>query len=81
MHLIRYLISNGADVRIQNKHKINMLHVASQGDQPASLAYFRSLGLDINARDAKMSTPLHWACYAGYQYFSNFNMFIVLRIL
>jgi len=42
-----------------------MLHVAAQGDQAAALAYFKNLGLNVNARDAKESTPLHWACYAG----------------
>jgi palmitoyltransferase len=42
-----------------------MLHVAAQGDQPASLAYFVKKGLDINERDRRDSTPLHWAAFAG----------------
>jgi len=42
-----------------------MLHVAAQGDQPASLAYFLLLGIDINSRDSRLSTPLHWAAFAG----------------
>lgn len=41
-----------------------MLHVASQGDQPLPLVYFVDLGMDINIADNKLSTPLHWACFA-----------------
>jgi palmitoyltransferase len=65
MHLVRFLIKRGADPFLTNRHKINMLHVAAQGDQPSSLAYFKSIGVDINQTDSKNSTPLHWACYAG----------------
>ena len=42
-----------------------MLHVSAQGDQPISLAYFLSIGLDINSQDTRLSTPLHWAAFAG----------------
>ena len=42
-----------------------MLHVAAQGDQPASLYFFRKLGLDIDSRDKRQSTPLHWAAFSG----------------
>jgi|TARA_B110000285_G_C15102152_1_gene605642 palmitoyltransferase ZDHHC13/17 len=42
-----------------------MMHVAAQGDQPISLAFFQNLGLNINSKDVKDSTPLHWAAYAG----------------
>lgn len=65
MLMVRYLISKGADAYALNRHRINMLHVASQGDQPAAIAFFKQKGLDINSRDAKQSTPLHWACYSG----------------
>lgn len=42
-----------------------MLHVAAQGDQPAALTFFLEKGLDINSRDKRNSTPLHWAAFAG----------------
>ena len=42
-----------------------MLHVASQGDQPLSLAFFIRSGLNVNSGDKKNSTPLHWAAFAG----------------
>lgn len=60
-----YLIGVGADPFSTNKCDINMLHVAAQGDQPRSLAFFLRQGLDINSRDKRMSTPLHWAAFAG----------------
>ena len=64
--LIKLLISHGGSIYAKNRQDINMMHVAAQGDQPAALAFYKSLGLDENSRDSKMSTPLHWACYAGY---------------
>lgn len=63
--MVKFLLNLGADPNVINKHRINMLHVAAQGDQPASLAFFKKMNLDVNAKDAKESTPLHWACYAG----------------
>lgn len=41
-----------------------MLHVAAQGDAAVSLYLFKELGLDINKKDFRDSTPLHWACYS-----------------
>ena len=42
-----------------------MLHVAAQGDQPLAVAFFLRIGLDINSKDVRLSTPLHWASFAG----------------
>lgn len=39
------------------------MHIAAQQDQPLSLYYFYKQGIDINIRDKKDSTPLHWACF------------------
>ena len=33
------------------KRRMNMIHLASQGDQPYAIAFFRDLGLDVNHRD------------------------------
>ena len=42
-----------------------MLHIAAQGDQPAPLYYFVKIKkMDINDKDNRGSTPLHWACYS-----------------
>lgn len=42
-----------------------MLHVAAQGDSPLSIAYFQNKGININSRDIKKRTPLHWAAFQG----------------
>jgi ankyrin repeat protein len=39
------------------------MHIAAQQDQPLSLYFFYKRGMDINIRDSKSSTPLHWACF------------------
>ena len=49
-----------------------MVHIAAQGDQPISLAYFKSRGLDLNKKDGKGSTPLHWAAYLASENAVNF---------
>ena len=44
---------------------MTMLHLAAQGDKPATFLYLHSKKFDINQRDAKLSTPLHWASFVG----------------
>lgn len=70
--MIKYLMSLGGDPFAVNPCDINMLHVAAQGDQPLSLALFLKLGLDINSRDQRQSTPLHWAAFAGAEMSMNY---------
>ena len=46
-----------------------MLQIAAQGDQPAALYYFiRRRNMDINDKDLRGSTPLHWACFANSEF-------------
>ena len=53
-----------ADYKVVNKYGADVLHMAAQGNQPASLFYFvTEKGLDINSKDNRGSSPLHWACY------------------
>ena len=42
-----------------------MIHVAAQGDSPVSIAYFIQLGLDIESKDKRESTAVHWAAYSS----------------
>jgi hypothetical protein len=60
--IIQYLLSLGANPHILSKRKMNMIHLAAQGDQPYGIAYFREKGININERDCDGNTPLHWAC-------------------
>ena len=66
--LIQYLVAIGSDPLTLNKCNINMLHCGAQGDQPISIAYFLKLNLDINSRDIRESTALHWAAFSGSEY-------------
>jgi len=61
---IQVLLDNGADMYAKNNYGINVMHVAAQGDKPASLFYFKEKGIDLRSRDNRGSTPLHWACYS-----------------
>lgn len=74
---IKYLREHGADYTITNNHRINVMHVAAQGDSPIALYYFKQLGLDINNADKNGSTPLHWASFSGYS--DSFNLFLELK--
>ena len=63
--MMRLLVDEAkADVTISNKSGCNVLHIAAQGDKALSVYYFANLkGVDINSRDQRQSTPLHWACF------------------
>ena len=64
--MLKDLISLGADVHATNPQGMDVLHVAAQGDQPSALYYFiKNFGMDINSKDDKQSTPLHWAAFSA----------------
>lgn len=59
------LIDEGCNFNVRNKHGLNCLHIAAQGDQPVSLYYFHKiLRMGINQPDLRGSTPLHWAIFS-----------------
>lgn len=64
-NLIKFLIDNAqADIYKRNKFGSTVMHIAAQGDQALPIYFFKELGMDINIRDNRLSTPLHWACYS-----------------
>ena len=57
-------MESGADVTITNASGINALHLAAQGNYPNMIVYLiEKYSLDINSRDNKGNTALHWAVY------------------
>ncbi|KAL4490790.1 hypothetical protein ABPG72_021844 [Tetrahymena utriculariae] len=65
IEITKYLISQGSEALLINKNGLNVLHIAAQGDQPISICYFDSLGVDLSLTDYKGGNALHWACYLG----------------
>lgn len=56
----------GAKVNATNERGLNVMHLAAQADQPASLVYFKHVhGMSVSQADNTGSTVLHWACYSG----------------
>lgn len=44
---------------------MTVLHLAAQGDKPATFLHLHPKKLNVNQKDDKLSTPLHWASFAG----------------
>ena len=56
---------HGSEIDAKNKHGLNVLHIAAQGDQPVSLYFFHKIkNMSITQEDDRGSTPLHWACFS-----------------
>ena len=70
---IKYLIDNGANIYSINDQKLNVIHMASQGNQPSSIVFFKEkYNFDLMMLDGVGSTALHWACYTGSEDAFNF---------
>jgi len=66
IEIIKYLVEYGADINVVNKKGLNVMHLASQGDRPNSLVYFKEYhNINIELRDGLGSTALHWATYTS----------------
>jgi len=67
LHLMKLLEDNGADIEVKTHSGINALHMASQGNQPASLNHLTTNfnSFDLNCRDNSGATPLIWAAFCG----------------
>jgi len=66
VNLCEKLIQNHADINLINNNGLNVIHMASQGDQPATLILFKEkYKMDPQMNDNILSSPLHWAAYMG----------------
>ena len=62
--LIKLLVNNGADINIVNNNGLNLLHLATQGNQTTPLYYFiHKYKMNINSIDNLGNSCLHWACF------------------
>ena len=66
IEIARVLLDNGADPDIRTKRGKNVMHMASEGNQPSIMVFFMAYhAQDVFSADELGSTPLHWACYSG----------------
>jgi palmitoyltransferase len=66
VRLCEKLIENFADVDIINNNGLNVIHMAAQGNNPATLVLFKEkYKLNIETYDNVNSSPMHWAVYMG----------------
>ena len=66
LEVIKVLLSNGADVEIEDKDGDRAVHHASFGDEPAVIELLAEAFADLNARNRKRQTPLHIAVNKGH---------------
>lgn len=64
IEIIRYLINHGGNPFIKDYDGHNVIHIAAQGDKVNAIYYFiKNFNFDVNDRDTKESSALHWAAY------------------
>ncbi len=64
--LCEKLIENFADINLINNNGLNVIHMAAQGDQPATMVLFKEkYKMDPQTNDNVLSSALHWAAYMG----------------
>ena len=62
--IIKFLISHGANPFVKDKDGHNVIHIAAQGDQIGAIYYYiQNFNFDLNDKDRRESTALHWAAY------------------
>ena len=59
------MVLHGADMYQCDPNKLNMLHMAAQGDSAGACVYLIERGFDPDCQDSQGMTPLHHAAYHG----------------
>lgn len=64
--IIKLLISHGANPYLTTDDGLSVIHLAAEGDSVNVIHYFvKNYNINIDARDDRESTPLHWAVFEG----------------
>jgi len=65
-HMIKLLCANEGDPFIKTSDGLTVIHSAAEGDQVNVIYYFiKHYNMDIDVRDNKKCTALHWAVIEG----------------
>ena len=66
LEIFNKLMENGADISTTNSSGLNALHLAAQGNFPNIIIFLiEKYEFDINSRDNKGNSALHWAVYSN----------------
>ena len=66
LEIFNKLMENGADISASNSSGLNALHLAAQGNFPNIIIFLiQKYNFDINSKDNKGNTALHWAVYSN----------------
>ncbi|MCL5436393.1 MAG: ankyrin repeat domain-containing protein [Candidatus Dependentiae bacterium] len=60
---IKFLVENGADVNIKNKHGARPLHWACFNNNVEMIKFLVEKGADVNVKNGFGEPPLYWACF------------------
>ena len=64
IRILEFLIKNGGNPFIKDNDGHNVIHIAAQGDKVNVIHFFiKNYNFDVNDRDSKDSSALHWAAY------------------
>jgi ankyrin repeat protein len=66
MHIVTYLISQKASVRLRDNDSRNLLHHAAIGNSPTLIQTLASSGCDANLKDSYGDAPLFYTVRAGF---------------
>ena len=66
LEIFKKLMEDGADISATNSSGLNPLHLAAQGNYPnIIILLMEKYNFDINSKDNKGNTALHWAVYSN----------------
>lgn len=85
LKIIQMLIEKGAKVDLITNRQLNVIHYASQGNNPNSLMYFYYYHfkdkIKITEADKGGSTPLHWAAFSSGEEVLDYLMYLCPELI